>query len=336
MSRTDRYPIAQPIRQACRVLDLQPERILRRAGLSEDFLANEGKGVVHADFFRLWEAFWQEAGRPDLPIYLGKVFSRGPFNSAVFAFSCSPDVETGLRRLALFKPLIGPCRLDLKKTADALHIGFASTDPATPFPATMSAFELVYFLELVRFYTNEEVSPLSVQILGSGPIVSELEAFFAMKVEIASRTCLSLSRKDAARPLISENAELWEFFEPQLRRKLAEREQHAPAHVRVRNALMEMLPAGEAGIEDVCQRMLLSKRTLQRQLKEEGHSYQSLLDATRSELALVYLSRGEMSVEEISYLLAYRDPNSFYRAFHAWTGMTPQQARQGSEAQARA
>jgi AraC-like DNA-binding protein len=25
--------------------------------------------------------------------------------------------------------------------------------------------------------------------------------------------------------------------------------------------------------------------------------------------------------------LAYRDPNSFYRAFQDWTGMTPAQAR---------
>ena len=40
-----------------------------------------------------------------------------------------------------------------------------------------------------------------------------------------------------------------------------------------------------------------------------------------------YLKRADMSVQEISYLLAYRDPNSFYRAFQGWTGMTPGEAR---------
>lgn len=30
---------------------------------------------------------------------------------------------------------------------------------------------------------------------------------------------------------------------------------------------------------------------------------------------------------EISFLLAYEDPSSFYRAFRAWTGQTPEQAR---------
>ena len=49
--------------------------------------------------------------------------------------------------------------------------------------------------------------------------------------------------------------------------------------------------------------------------------------ATRSELAVSYLSKDELSVEEISHLLAYREPNSFYRAFQSWTGMTPLEAR---------
>lgn len=333
MSRTDRYPVVQPIRQACRALNLQPARVLRRAGLPEDFLANEGKGLVPADFFSLWEALSAEAGRADLPVHMGTLFSRGPFTSAVFAFSCSPDVETGLKRLALFKPLVGPCHLDIRKTATALQVGFSSVDPGAPMPVSMSAFELVYFLELVRFHTNEEVRPVSVEIAGDGPILSQLERFFAMPVTPGKRTVLSISREDAALPLISENDELWSFFEPRLRRQLAERGRQAPAHLRVKDILFEMLPAGRATVEDVCGRMRMSKRSLQRQLKLEGCSFQSLLDATRSELALAYLSRGEMSIEEISYLLAYRDPNSFYRAFHSWTGMTPQQARVSARGQ---
>jgi len=34
-----------------------------------------------------------------------------------------------------------------------------------------------------------------------------------------------------------------------------------------------------------------------------------------------------MSGAEISFLLGYEEPNSFFRAFHAWTGQTPEQAR---------
>jgi AraC-like DNA-binding protein len=34
-----------------------------------------------------------------------------------------------------------------------------------------------------------------------------------------------------------------------------------------------------------------------------------------------------MSAAEIAFLLGYEDPKSFYRAFHAWTGQTPQRVR---------
>ena len=63
-----------------------------------------------------------------------------------------------------------------------------------------------------------------------------------------------------------------------------------------------------------------------RKLKEEGTTFQTLLDSTRADLAQAYLKDG-LNTEEISYLLAYRDPSSFYRAFHDWTGTTPARAR---------
>ncbi|MFR9795108.1 helix-turn-helix domain-containing protein [Streptomyces sp. MS06] len=42
-------------------------------------------------------------------------------------------------------------------------------------------------------------------------------------------------------------------------------------------------------------------------------------------MARHYLRNSTMSVRDIAYLLGYEDPNSFYRAFHSWTGRTPAQ-----------
>ncbi|MEM6660958.1 MAG: AraC family transcriptional regulator, partial [Pseudomonadota bacterium] len=60
---------------------------------------------------------------------------------------------------------------------------------------------------------------------------------------------------------------------------------------------------------------------------EEGTSFRKVLDDLRCELAVSYLRNEEMRIEEVSYLLAFTDPNSFYRAFRSWTGMTPAEAR---------
>ncbi|XXZ33163.1 helix-turn-helix domain-containing protein [Sorangium sp. So ce321] len=39
------------------------------------------------------------------------------------------------------------------------------------------------------------------------------------------------------------------------------------------------------------------------------------------------LEKTSLPVAEISFLLGFSEPNSFYRAFRAWTGATPDEAR---------
>ncbi|MEM9654001.1 MAG: helix-turn-helix domain-containing protein, partial [Actinomycetota bacterium] len=70
-----------------------------------------------------------------------------------------------------------------------------------------------------------------------------------------------------------------------------------------------------------------STRTLQRRLSEEGTSFQSVLNATRESLARHYLVNGGLAAGEIAFLLGYEEPSSFYRAFHSWTGQTPERVR---------
>ena len=73
--------------------------------------------------------------------------------------------------------------------------------------------------------------------------------------------------------------------------------------------------------------LAVSSRTLQRQLRLEGTTFQAVLASTREDLARHYLSHGAMRAAEIAYLLGYDDTNSFYRAFRSWTGTTPETLR---------
>jgi hypothetical protein len=57
-------------------------------------------------------------------------------------------------------------------------------------------------------------------------------------------------------------------------------------------------------------RLHMSECGLQRHLSDKGVSSQTVLAATRSELAMNHLSRGNPGVAEISRLLACREPNT--------------------------
>jgi AraC-like DNA-binding protein len=119
----------------------------------------------------------------------------------------------------------------------------------------------------------------------------------------------------------------WQFFQPELQKRLSELDKSAATADRVQEALLELLPSGQASIDPVSQRLGTSTRSLQRRLKQEGQSFQTLLNSTREGLARHYLRTSDISGAEISFLLGFEDPNSFYRAFRDWTGETPERVR---------
>ena len=67
---------------------------------------------------------------------------------------------------------------------------------------------------------------------------------------------------------------------------------------------------------------------LVRRLKDEGSSYQQIKDNLRRDTAVYFLSRPELSIDEIALQLGFSEPSAFHRAFKKWTGVTPGVYRQ--------
>jgi AraC-like DNA-binding protein len=135
------------------------------------------------------------------------------------------------------------------------------------------------------------------------------------------------SAADARLPFLSPNPAMWDFFEPELRKRLEDLKRDASFRERVRACLVEMLASGTYSKEAVAAKLAVSSRTLGRRLRAENTTFQQVLDELREELALHYLSNSDYTSGQIAFLLGYEEPNSFFRAFRAWTGQTPEVAR---------
>lgn len=79
--------------------------------------------------------------------------------------------------------------------------------------------------------------------------------------------------------------------------------------------------------DNVSSAMNLSVSTLQRRLKDEGTSFQEVLEATRKRLSQTYLAEKNISTNEIAYLLGYKSPSQFFKCFKGWFGVTPKAYR---------
>lgn len=159
------------------------------------------------------------------------------------------------------------------------------------------------------------------------PSMDQYASYFGVKPRVGDEISVIFSAQDAAKPFLTENAQMWEFFEPELRKRLSETSAEAGMAERARGALLEMLPSGQTTVDDLASRLLVSRRTLQRRLGDEGTSYKTILTKVREELARHYITKSELPYTQISFLLGYEDPNSFFRAFHGWTGATPDSIR---------
>lgn len=327
MSRADTFAIQPAWRMLVRDLGLREADVLRRAGLPQDLLGRENPRIEPEAYFRLWGAFEEELGDPCFAVVVANGVRAEGFDPLLFASLCSPDLVTALGRLSEYKRLCGPLRLHLRDDEDGLSMHVECVGCVEPMPESFAIFELLFPVALARLATRHHVVPWRV----TAPELPEqrdayLEAF-GVPIARGDRYEVTFSPVDARRPFLTANQKMWSFFEPELQQQLAELEADATTRDRVKAALLELLPSGRASIDEVSSALGVTPRTLQRRLKQEQTRFSEVLSETRERLARHYLESSTMSGAEISFLLGYEDPNSFFRAFHQWTGETPEGAR---------
>lgn len=308
--------------------------VLRRAQLPGDLFARENVRLDSETFFKLWEAIGAEAEfvDPDLPapLRIAKVMSSDWFDPELFAALCSANMGNALDRIAKYVRLIAPMAIKVERKAAEAIVTIDFLDHTRHPPSVFLAFKLVFFVQLARLATRSPVQPLRVG--WPSPPKSESESglyrsYFGVPVTNTPLATLVFTTADIERPFLTENHYMWSFFEPALRQRLADLDRTAGMIERVRSTLLETLPAGEVSMQVVSRKLGVSTRTLQRRLHHEGTTFQETLDTLRDSLARHYLRTTQMSSAEISFLLGFEDSNSFARAFHAWTGKTPQRVR---------
>lgn len=301
--------------------------VLRRASLPADLLARDPVRLPESDYFAFWNALDEEAGDPHLPVRIAEVLTGEIFDVALFAALVSPDLDTAARRVADHKRLLCPIHLDVANDGQHLTIEYRWPSDVSP-PAVLVLTELLFWVSLARLGTRHRIEPRRLTApeapAGDEPYQQYLGDTI---IETGPTRSIEFSAWDARRPFLTTNDALWSTFEPELRRRLAELDAEADTSERVRAALLELLPAGQPTMAAVARQLALSTRTLHRRLQNENTNFQTILSSTREALARHYLADRDVSVGEISFLLGYEEPSSFYRAFHHWTGQTPERIR---------
>ncbi|MEM7035729.1 MAG: AraC family transcriptional regulator, partial [Bacteroidota bacterium] len=144
----------------------------------------------------------------------------------------------------------------------------------------------------------------------------------------ADTTALVFPIAELEQPVITSDFALLQVLVRHAQEKLALLDAEVGFATRVKRTVLHMVQPEFPSVEQVAENMNLSVRSLQRKLRNEGHSFREVIEQLKYQFAVSHLRKPELSIGEIAYLLNYAEPSSFVRSFKRWTGETPQRFRE--------
>ena len=299
---------------------------LKASGVPEDLFSHKKPTLDEADYYRFMDAVGKQIKDPQLPITVATADQIETFSPPIFASYCSKNGMMCCERLARHKRIIAPMRYELTETEDTFKLEIDASKDDLVIPQFLVESEMVFVLHIIRNATKEDIVPIEIRMTDP-PKADNFSQYAKCPVVKAEENAIIFHAGDMEKPFISYNEAMWEFFEPELQKRLYEMERDDSFSARVRSALTELLPGGMSTVDDVAEKLGVGKRTLQRKLTEEDTSFQKQLNSTRELLAKNYLRNTDMSSDDIAFLLGYQEINSFLRAFNLWTGMSVSEYR---------
>jgi AraC-like DNA-binding protein len=102
---------------------------------------------------------------------------------------------------------------------------------------------------------------------------------------------------------------------------------HNLLSVHVRALISRLLRGENSSLDHVAEILGMQPRTLQRRLREEGQSFETMKDGVRRDTALQFLGRKSMPLIHVAEALGYSEVSTLSRSCYRWFSASPRQLR---------
>lgn len=309
---------------------VRPADFCARAGVNAAFLELPHDRLAGADAQRLWNAAVELTGDSLLGLHLAERFRTGALHILGYVLlNCANGYEA-IERLSRYASLLNDgLRVYSQQDARQLTVRLAAVEFAgnvllTDARQVMETMAAGIVLTL-RSITGGAVIPLHVGFRHSpGGALSEYQRIFGVAVRFTeSTTCVSLRRKELDQPFPAADPTLLRVFEEEASSRLEALRRAGAMSGRVIRAIAFQLSGTAPDLTRIASQFAMSARSVQRELQDEGTTYQELLDEARHQIALQRLRQPGVTAAEVALLLGYSEASAFSRAFRRWTGTTP-------------
>lgn len=309
---------------------LAVDGFLQRAGIPAAFVSEPLSRVSPAQFGALWRDIARELDDE----FFG--LDSHPARQGTYVLMCHSvlDAHTlghALKRIFRFMRLVlddmhGSLQVEGDQAVLQLH------DRQGPQRLFAYATFLIMVYGLACWLTGRRLQLTEGAFRCPEPDASpEYRVLFCEQLQFdAPQTRLCLRAVDLQLPIVQNASTLKSFFKDVPDNFLVKYRNPKSLAARIRRRLREQPPGSWPDLAVLCTELHLTEATLRRRLKDEGHSYQSLKDDLRRDMAITRLQDSRRSIEDIAIDLGFAEPAAFYRAFRKWTGAKPSDYRQAA------
>jgi AraC-like DNA-binding protein len=305
--------------------------LARRAGIEPSDLIEQDDRVAFAKYIALMRAGQELTNDPALALHYGETADLAEVSVVgLIGYACETTAEA-FAQLNRYGRLVvefdgGPDRFRIEPGHNGAWVIDNRANP-NQFPELTEST----FARLIHGPRRFGVTPraIAVHVTHKSPAYrAEYERVFAAPVTFeAQRNAILFDLASITQRIRRQPRYAFGILAEHADALLKSLEATKTMRGRVESLLMPILHTGNAEIGTIAAKLGMSRQTLFRRLKDEGTTFQKVLDDLRHRLALDYLGAKKVSVSETAYLVGFSDRAAFTRAFKRWTGTSPRAIR---------
>jgi len=308
---------------------IDPEPVFRAEGIDPEALFDSGARVSFDRYQRVDVKAAELSKDPFFGLKGAEHFRPTHLGALGFAWMASSSLRTAFQRMSRYARMIQEkLTIDLDEDDTFFYVRIDAHMPALN-ERIREEGQLSSLTKFCRVICGNSFNPAKVCFQQEKPADTSYHyEYFRCPIEFeAPATTLVIHGADVDKRLTGSNDELARLNEHIVVKYLAHNARNDIVN-QVKAAIIDGLSNGLVTEASVAAELHTTPRNLHRKLQRKDTSFKHLLNEIRKDLALQYIQDRSKTLTEISFMLGFSEASSFSRAFKAWTGKPPSEARQ--------
>ena len=303
----------------------------KREGITLQDFANPDTRIRHRVSMEQLGRAVERTGNPALGLHAGERVEAGDFDVLEYAARACATLRDATHCANRYMYLMHTAQEGrLIEERERAMWQVTTTDDVPQLPAA-NDFAMSSACTFARRYTGQRWVLLEVHFRHDQPtdMAEYARVFDDAKIKLGMpHNAVVFLPQHLDAPMSSANPGLQAAFEMHASQLLERLKRREGVGGRVRQLLVQQLPAGDVSMASLARSLGMSVATLRRRLGDEGTTHSELLDEVRRELAAKYLTDMRLAISEVAFLLGFSHVTAFYKAFRRWSsGVTPAEFR---------